>query len=123
MTTDIQARLREVAQVRPNCLEAEAANHIEKLEAENAELRGVLAERRDTGVKDVDGVPVFEGDTVKFSYGMPGVGVKAPVVFDRGTFYVETPEHNPKRCALRQLKKHVGEFWVLPEGQREVKDA
>jgi len=103
---------------------------ISELEAENAELRKVLAEGRNTGVKDADGTPVFEGDLIDFSYGMPGVGVRAPVVFERGSFYVETPEHNPKRCALRQLKKHVGEFWVHQDegqralkGQREVKDA
>ncbi len=77
--------------------------------------------RRDTGVKDADGVPVLEGDTVDFSYGIPPVGVEAPVVFYQGKFQVLTPGHNPKRCALRQLKKHVGEFWVQTDKDQRAR--
>jgi len=40
------------------------------------------------------------------------IGVDAKVIYEDGEFWVLTPDHNPKKCLLKELKKHVGQFWV-----------
>lgn len=62
-------------------------------------------------IKDDDGNYVRDGDQVHFSYGIPPVGVTAEVVMRHGVLWVLTPEHNPKKLKLSQLRKTVGSFY------------
>lgn len=66
-----------------------------------------------TGLLDKSGVEVWEGDIVHFSYGIPPIGVDAPIVFDGGAFWAITEGHNPERCLLGDLATAVGEFCVV----------
>lgn len=75
-------------------------------------------ERGDSGdclkrlvMRDDDGEKVGDDDTVFFSYGIPPVRVLAPVKEIDGVLWALTPEHNPKRCKLKQLRRHVGSFY------------
>lgn len=63
-------------------------------------------------IRDVDGIEVSAGDIVHFAYGIPPVGVDAAVIDRGGTLIALTPGHKPSECAVKDLKKHVGEFWV-----------
>ena len=65
-----------------------------------------------TGIFDDYGDEVKVGDHVNFSYGIPPVGVHAPVVFEGGDFWVLTPRHNPKKEKLSNLAEHVGSFLI-----------
>jgi hypothetical protein len=56
---------------------------------------------------DSDGVEVKVGDFITFSYGIPGVRVKAPVVEHDGKLIALTTGHNPNKIALSSLKKYV----------------
>lgn len=69
--------------------------------------------RRPTGTKDMHGTEVRERDILEFSYGIPPVGVRGPVFFEDGKFYMDTAKHNPKKALLRSLKYHVGEFEIV----------
>lgn len=64
-------------------------------------------------MKDVDGVTIKAGDTIVFSYGIPPLRVEAPVVIENGKLVAITTGHNPPKCELRHLKKHVGSFYKL----------
>lgn len=68
---------------------------------------------RATGIDDVNGDPVFTGDTVAFSYGIPSAGVRGSVVDENDEFWVLTPGHNPDRIKLTSLRSSVGDFWVV----------
>lgn len=59
-------------------------------------------------MKDNDGFEVKEGDVVSFSYGIPPVGVKAPIVLKDGELFAITEGHNPSKCKLKWLKKNIG---------------
>lgn len=65
-----------------------------------------------TPVRDADGVAVQAGDVIHFSYGIPPVGVIAPVVERNGKLVAITEGHRPPECELSALKRHVGEFWI-----------
>lgn len=68
-----------------------------------------MARRR---ILDSDGVEVTAGCTIHFGYGIPPVGVEAPVIERDGVLVALTPGHNPKECKVSSLMKHVGDFWV-----------
>ena len=68
---------------------------------------------RATGIDDINGDPIFTGDTVAFSYGVPGVGVRGSVVDENDEFFVLTPGHTPDRIKLASLAAYVGDFWVV----------
>lgn len=63
-------------------------------------------------ILDSDGVEVTPGCEIRFSFGLPPVGVLACVIERDGNLIALTPEHNPKECKVRELRRHVGEFWV-----------
>ena len=62
--------------------------------------------------KDSDGVEIREGDIVHFAYGIPPVGVEAPVVSRNGKLIAITAGHKPAECPVASLRKHIGYFWV-----------
>jgi hypothetical protein len=62
---------------------------------------------------DDDGELVCAGDTLRFSYGIPPVGVTANVVRRGKTLMVLTPGHKPTECALKNLRKCVGNFYKV----------
>ena len=64
-------------------------------------------------IRDDDGQPVAAGDTITFSYGIPGTRVEAPIVDINGTLFAMTPGHTPEKCKLADLRKYVGVFWKL----------
>ena len=61
--------------------------------------------------RDVDGRDIREGDTIRFSYGIPPTLVEAPVIERDGVLIALTPDHNPKECPVKSLRRNVGEFW------------
>ena len=63
-------------------------------------------------ILDSDGVEVTAGCTVFFSYGIPPVGVVAPVVDRDGVLIALTKGHHPSEAEVRDLEKHVGCFYV-----------
>ena len=71
---------------------------------------GRMSKRRT--VKDDDGVEVREGDIIHFGYGIPPVGVVAPVIERNGRLIAITKGHNPPECPVDQLRRHVSNFWV-----------
>ncbi len=62
---------------------------------------------------DDDGRQVIAGDVIRFSFGMPGTRVEAKIQDVGGTLYAMTPDHNPKKCKLEDLRRHVGGFWKI----------
>ena len=62
--------------------------------------------------KDNDGVEVCEGDTLHFAYGIPPVGVEAPVICRDGKLIAITKGHKPGECPVADLRRHVEYFWV-----------
>lgn len=64
-------------------------------------------------IRDSDGVEATAGCTIHFGYGIPEVGVVAPVVERNGILIALTPGHNPKECKVSELKRHVGDFWIM----------
>jgi hypothetical protein len=67
-------------------------------------------------MKDSDGKRVKAGDTIYFSYGIPPIRVNAPVVKKKGRLVALTKGHNPEECTLIDLKKYVGDFWKVDNG-------
>ena len=63
-------------------------------------------------VTDSDGREVKAGDTITFSYGVPPVGVIAPVVEKDGLLIALTPDHKPREMMVHRLRRHVGEFYT-----------
>ena len=68
-----------------------------------------MARRR---ILDSEGVEVTAGCVIGFAYGIPPVGVRATVIDRNGTLIALTPGHNPSECKVRDLRRHVGDFWV-----------
>lgn len=77
-----------------------------------------------TGLKDKNGKEIYEGDILRYSFGIPGIpGISgnAEVVFKECAFYALTPEHKPKECALSEFFEHlpdseiVGNIYENPE--------
>jgi len=66
-------------------------------------------------ILDSDGKWVRAGCTILFSYGIPPTSVKAPVIRRGAKLIVLTEGHNPSECPLRELRGHVGDFWVIKE--------
>ena len=64
-------------------------------------------------ITDMDGKPIKAGDTIVFSYGIPGARVEAPIVDVKGKLYAMTPGHTPDKCRLDKLEGYVGAFWKL----------
>jgi hypothetical protein len=69
-----------------------------------------MAKRR---MLDSNRKAVTPGCSIHFSYGIPGVGVTAPVVDEDGVLIALTPGHKPPRIKVAELKRHVGEFYIL----------
>ena len=66
---------------------------------------------------DSYGVRIRKGAVVHFSYGIPPIGVDAKIVQRDGKLVALTPGHNPDHCALRSLKRFVGDIYVKrPDG-------
>lgn len=63
--------------------------------------------------KDMDGNQVAAGDTIVFSYGIPPVRVEARLAEIDGEIWAMTPGHKPDRCKLKNLRKHVGDYFKL----------
>lgn len=63
-------------------------------------------------ILDMDGVEVVAGDIVHFAYGIPPVGVAAPIVSRNGKLIALTRGHKPAECPLADLNRHAGPFWV-----------
>ena len=51
---------------------------------------------------------------IVIGYGIPGVAVHAKVIERNGELIALTPGHNPSECRMSILRKHVGNFWVMP---------
>jgi len=62
-------------------------------------------------LRDDDGEWVMAGDAVHFSYGIPPVGVDAPIVERDGKLVGLCPGHNPPQFNLRSLRRHVGNWY------------
>lgn len=64
-------------------------------------------------VKDKHKIVVKQGDTLRFSFGIPSVAVKAQVVFKEGQLIaMVSSDIDTKEFLLRDLSKYVGEFIV-----------
>jgi len=66
-------------------------------------------------IKDSDGTEVKEGDIIHFSYGIPPVGVRAPVVMRGGKLIALTTGHNPSECPVS--KKDHGACRIFLGGE------
>jgi hypothetical protein len=60
---------------------------------------------------DSDGETVHDGDYISFSYGIPPLVVVAKVIQKGKCLFALTPDHTPKECSLKKLKKRVGDFY------------
>jgi hypothetical protein len=64
---------------------------------------------------DNDGETVKAGDTIAFSFGIPGRRVEG-VLFERDAkLMMPTPDVTPKEATLPMLRRHVGGFWRVSE--------
>ncbi len=62
-------------------------------------------------IRDDDGEFVRAGDRIRFSFGIPPVRVIAEIIDRDGELIALTPDHKPKECRLRSLRRFVGGFW------------
>jgi hypothetical protein len=68
--------------------------------------------RRKHKIVDSDGVKVIPGCTIFFSYGIPPVGVVAPVIERDGELIAITKGHSPEEGKVSELMNLVGCFYV-----------
>lgn len=64
-------------------------------------------------VRDSEGQEVNHGDVVSFCYGIPPIGVRAPVIRRDGKLIAITKGHNPSETSVSSLHRHVGYFRKL----------
>lgn len=60
---------------------------------------------------DDDRVPVKDGDTVRFAYGIPPVVVDANIIERDGKLIGLCPGHTPPKFNLRSLRRYVGVWY------------
>jgi len=70
---------------------------------------------------DENGEVIKEGDEITFSYGIPPVYVRAKIAKINNKLYALTPEHNPKKCLLSSLRRHVGLFYKVTKKPKSKK--
>lgn len=63
-------------------------------------------------IRDSYGKQVTAGCEISFSYGIPPVLVRAPIIDRGGQLIAMTPGHNPPECPASRLKACVGDFWI-----------
>lgn len=74
-----------------------------------------------TGIKDKQGVKIFEGDVVASYCGAPIKTVIALVLFKEGCFWARTPNHRLRECILAEFisvmhgTEVVGSIYENPE--------
>ena len=78
--------------------------------------------REYTGMLDDDGEPIYVGDKICFSFGIPPIHVTAPVEKIGEVYWAMTPQYTPKKCSLKRLKDHVGNIYLSAESMRERED-
>jgi len=66
---------------------------------------------RRLALRDDDGVWTTAGDTVRFSYGIPPVGVDALIIERGGKLIGLSPGHAPSEFNLRALRRYVGNWY------------
>ena len=72
-------------------------------------------------MRDDDGEWVKAGDTVHFCYGIPPIGVDAPIIERGGKLIGLCPGHNPPEFNLRSLRRYVGN-WYKQNDQVEFQE-
>ena len=68
--------------------------------------------KRKRKILDSDGIEVTPGCTIFFSYGIPPVGVRAPVIERDGELIAITKGHHPEEGKVSELEDLVGCFYV-----------
>ncbi len=71
-------------------------------------------------LRDSDGKRVRAGQTIAFSYGIPPVYVRGPVVRRGNRLTVITEGHNPSECPVSDLMDCVGDFWIIEPATEAV---
>jgi hypothetical protein len=60
--------------------------------------------------RDSDGTTCRPGKEIRFSFGIPPVRATGTIVEIDGKLWVETPDHNPKRCTLATFRRCIEHF-------------
>lgn len=60
-----------------------------------------------TGMKDCEGVAIYDGDILRGYFGIPPISVTAKVTFSNSAFIVET-DRTPRFCNLAEFISHLG---------------
>jgi hypothetical protein len=81
-----------------------------ELEKAMADRLAARRARRWLVLRDEDGQRVTAGDSVRFCYGIPPIGVVAKIVERDGRLVALCPGHKPEECELRRMRKAVGSW-------------